>query len=47
MKKIAYMAPEMEVMEFEVQNPLLEISGGAGDPSVHDEVPPTPSPILD
>ena len=30
MKKIDYQAPEMEVVEVKVQNPLLDISGGSG-----------------
>lgn len=40
MKKIVYLAPEMEVFEMKVESPLLQISTGGGDPEVHDEVLP-------
>ena len=46
MKKIVYLAPEMEVFEMKVESPLLQISTGGGDPEIHDEEVPG-DPILD
>jgi hypothetical protein len=37
MKKIVYLAPEMEVFEMKVESPLLSISTGGNDPVVHGE----------
>ena len=37
MKKIAYMAPEMEVMKLVIESPILNISDGGGDPKINPE----------
>ena len=35
MKKIAYVAPEMEVMKLVIESPILNISQGGGDPAIN------------
>ena len=49
MKKIVYLAPEMEVFEMKVESPLLQISTGGNDPVIHNEDDPIPpgEPIVD
>jgi hypothetical protein len=47
MKKINYMAPEMEVIELANDNVLLslDVSNGGGDPNVHNTSPDPDMPI--
>lgn len=37
MKKIVYLAPEMEVFEMKVESSLLQTSYGGNDPIIHGE----------
>ena len=46
MKKINYMAPEMEVTELQINAALLYVSTGAGDPPIHDELPSGEVPVI-
>lgn len=39
MKKINYMAPEMEVIELQINTALLDISMGGESPDVHNTFP--------
>ena len=47
MKKNVYVTPEVEVFKLNVATQLLNVSTGAGDPEMHDTVPPGEEPILD
>ena len=50
MKKIEYMAPEMEILRLSMNATILQISTGAGDPVIHtgdDNVPGDDDPVID
>ena len=44
MKKIEYMAPEMEILDLKLSSTILNVSTGAGDPAVHTGDDNTPDP---
>ena len=50
MKKIAYNAPEMELMDLKMTSAMLVISNGGGDPAIHtgeDNVPGDDEVVID
>jgi len=47
MKKIAYNAPEMEIVNLLIESSILNVSDGAGNPAINEdwgngEIPPFP-----
>jgi len=46
MKKIAYIAPEMEVLNLKIASSILEVSYGSGDPTIHTEEPGDDVPVI-
>jgi hypothetical protein len=46
MKKIAYNAPEMEVLNLNLSSAILEVSMNGGDPAIHNEEPGEDVPVI-
>jgi hypothetical protein len=46
MKKIAYNAPEMEVLNLKISSAILEVSMSGGDPTIHNEEPGEDIPVI-